>query len=403
MIHVCFCMNDKTGLYSKFVGTTMLSLFDNTTAAVTVHILHDNTLTDDNREKFNYLAGRYGQLVKFYNVEELCADRIEEINTLLPRAVKLRFTIGMYYRFFIPHVLPPDIERVIYLDGDLVVNLDIEKLWRIDLGDKIMGVVPTYFQKINLSPKEDMYEFNSGVLLMDMCALRAEDDNLKESIKIISEDTNYVGNDQEILNHCFQTRTLHLPIKFNRPVKWDRWQKITQIDNKIYHFNGAESIRSFGLNTKDPLNRLWLKYFLRTPWFNIDSIGRLYAEFQKIRSDAKNFALKVSAAVSDKKRAFFVAPDKIESMKKIFSIRDDEEIIPAEDESSLSKLLDAMKTFQGKYVFFITTKIFPKKSFPFKRLTEVGFVQNKDFLKSWELLSVANGEPFDTRPLVKVM
>ena len=73
MIHVCFGLYDKTGSYSKFTGTAMLSLFDNTTSNVTVHILHDNTLTNDNREKFSYVAGRYGQRVKFYNVEKLCA------------------------------------------------------------------------------------------------------------------------------------------------------------------------------------------------------------------------------------------------------------------------------------------------------------------------------------------
>ena len=29
MIHVCYGLNDKTGFYSKFVGTSMLSLFEN--------------------------------------------------------------------------------------------------------------------------------------------------------------------------------------------------------------------------------------------------------------------------------------------------------------------------------------------------------------------------------------
>ena len=30
MIHICFGLYDKTGRYSKFTGTTMLSLFENT-------------------------------------------------------------------------------------------------------------------------------------------------------------------------------------------------------------------------------------------------------------------------------------------------------------------------------------------------------------------------------------
>ena len=83
MIHICFGLYDKTGRYSKFTGTTMLSIFDNTNSEVTVHILHDNTLTQDNRDKFIYLAGRYNQHVKFYNAEELCADKINFIKSNL--------------------------------------------------------------------------------------------------------------------------------------------------------------------------------------------------------------------------------------------------------------------------------------------------------------------------------
>ena len=71
MIHVCFGLYDKTGHYSKFTGTTICSLFDNMTSEVTAHILHDNTLTQDNREKFFALADRYKQRVNFYNVDEL--------------------------------------------------------------------------------------------------------------------------------------------------------------------------------------------------------------------------------------------------------------------------------------------------------------------------------------------
>ena len=90
MIHVCFALHYKTGHYSKFTGTAMLSLFENLSTpprSTTVHILHDNTLTTDNRDKFIYIAGQYNQLVKFYNVEELCVDKIEAINHIVPHAI----------------------------------------------------------------------------------------------------------------------------------------------------------------------------------------------------------------------------------------------------------------------------------------------------------------------------
>ncbi|MBR0061185.1 MAG: hypothetical protein IJP68_06855, partial [Selenomonadaceae bacterium] len=158
--------------------------------------MHDNTLTQDNREKFIYLAGRYGQLVKFYNVEELCADKINEIEKLFPTASKTIFSIAMFYRFFIPELLPKNLEKAIYLDSDIIVNLDIAELWRTELGDKVLGVVPEVFNKVNapaaftlvadgLVKAEDY--FNSGVLLMNLTALRDEAETIKAGMKFIAE------------------------------------------------------------------------------------------------------------------------------------------------------------------------------------------------------------------------
>ena len=96
MIHVCFGLHDKTGRYSKFTGTAMLSLFENviTPRSTTVHILHDNTLTEDNREKFIYLAGRCNQFVEFHNIEKLLKDKLQEYVNLFPAIKDSRVTVA---------------------------------------------------------------------------------------------------------------------------------------------------------------------------------------------------------------------------------------------------------------------------------------------------------------------
>ncbi|MBR1807640.1 MAG: hypothetical protein IJ774_14815, partial [Selenomonadaceae bacterium] len=97
MIHVCFGMHDANGKYSKFVGTTMASIFENTLSEVTIHILHDSTLTDDNRDKFSWLAGRYNQHVKFYNVDELCPDEMKFLRETVDEKNPLLGGVGMFY------------------------------------------------------------------------------------------------------------------------------------------------------------------------------------------------------------------------------------------------------------------------------------------------------------------
>ena len=399
MIHVCFSLYDKTGLFSKFTGTAMLSLFDNTTAPVTVHILHDNTITQDNRDKFIQIAERYGQSVKFYNVEKLCANEIKKINKLLAKAVKTRFSIAMFYRFFIGDVLAPDINKVIYLDSDLIVNLDINELWQIDLGENVLGVVTISSQKLN---QPIVGGFNSGVLSINVPAFKKEKENLNNAIKFFSE-SDKLGVDQEILNYCFAKRSLKLPVKFNRLVKWCRYYKETQTAKMIYHFNSHLSTKGLGFDTNDPFNHLWMNYYIQTPFFDAKVMSRLNDFVVQQNDLLKTQAMEISAIVLGKRRAFFVEPDKIQIIKESFSIRDDELIIPAEDKSSIQKLLDAMKSLQGKYVFFILTKKFLQEKFPIDLLIKEGFVLDRDFVRGWKFLTDKEGMPFNSNKLIQIM
>ena len=408
MIHVCFGLHDESGRYSKFTGTAMLSIFENTNSKVTVHILHDNTLTQDNRDKFNYLAGSYNQLVKFYNVAELCADKIEEINHLFPQAAKTRFSVAMFYKFFIPHVLPPEIKKAIYLDADIIVNLDIKELWQIELGDKILGVVPE--QPMGLSPKwkkvcingyvnaEDY--FNSGVLLMNLQLLREEESLLMEGIRLAGANPqDFYWADQDILNYCFSKKSLKLPPEFNR-LTYFRRNTEKKVGNKIYHYATKWGL---GVNQSDILNRLWMSYFVRTPWFGIDTIGNFFEGAKKIIETVQHSRVRVSSFVSVKTRGFFIEPNRIEEMKKFLWIRDFEPIIPAENESSLEILIDTMKKNKGKYIFFIMMKNFLGKDFPLERLKAEGLKDFQDYLRAWEFLLESQGLPINSFPLIQIM
>ena len=370
--------------------------------SITVHILHDNTLTAENRDKLAYVVERYDQIVKFYNVEELCPEKIAEIKQLCARVVKMRFTIATFYRLFIHHILAPDIDKIIYFDSDIIANLDIKELWEIDLGENVLGVILRRHQKIN-PPEGDNYYFNAGVLLINVPAFRNEEANLKNTLKLMAEKSPSSANDQELLNYYFEKRTLHLPVKFNRLIKWERRQKATNIYEKIYHCSHADSVLGLGLDMSDLFNRLWMSYFIKTPWFDADSIGRIYSEFKKINNSFSEYTLKISATVSNRVRAFYVEPKKLDAMKKHFLIRDDEEVILAENEDSIPKLIESMKASKKKKVFFILTEELMKKKFPFKRLVDEGFVNGKDFVKGWELLSTSRGEPFNTYPFINFM
>ena len=68
MIHVCFPLHDKTGSYSKYEGVAICSLLENTNSEITIHIIHDATVSDDNIEKFHNLITAYGQRLELHRI-----------------------------------------------------------------------------------------------------------------------------------------------------------------------------------------------------------------------------------------------------------------------------------------------------------------------------------------------
>ena len=136
-IEVLYALMDKNGNYSKFAGTSICSLLENTKEKVRVHIFHDGSIRGENKENFEVLVKRYGQELIFYNVRKLLPEVWEEAEKIKEKAVSdERYTEAALYRLLAPQILPESIGRLIYLDSDTLVHIDIKKLWREKLGKK---------------------------------------------------------------------------------------------------------------------------------------------------------------------------------------------------------------------------------------------------------------------------
>ena len=193
--------------------------------------------------------------------------------------------------------------------------------------------------------------------------------------------------DQDVLNYCFSTRILKLPLKFNQSVFWIRQFKETVQKGNIYHYAGTIIGMGLGFDMNDLFNRLWMNYFVKTPFFNAETIINLYETFQhayKEIQDRDNISkIKVSAAMSGKRRAFIILKDELNSLVKNFSVRKDEEIIIVEPTTPPQKLIELIKA-RDEQIFFI---LLPK--FPFEIMTAAGLVEGEDFINGFDFFSEA--------------
>ena len=80
-----------------------------------------------------------------------------------------------YRRFYLARLVP-DVDRLIYLDSDVVVRHDLTELWRQPLEGHPLAAVPHGWAADNETMLEHFPNgyFNDGVLLLDLACWRAQ-------------------------------------------------------------------------------------------------------------------------------------------------------------------------------------------------------------------------------------
>ena len=300
-IEVLYSLTDKRGTYSKLAGVSMCSLLENTERRVRLHLFHDGSVKGESEKKFRQMVSTYGQEIKFYNVQHMAADRLFEAKSIMSEAVSNeRYTEAALYRLMAPQILSKEIGRVIYLDADTLVNVDIGELWQEEIGSCGMAAVferdiLKNYNACGMGAKEeikgllDYWEtlgvkvegfFNSGVLLMDLNIMRQRGDFLLPGLRMLAEsksENNWY--DQNILNFYFAQDASHLPWRYNIVQGMERDFNNSREVKGIYHYLG----HSLKMDENDLRDTLYYDYFLKTPWATGRFLCHFYHEMEKVQ------------------------------------------------------------------------------------------------------------------------
>ena len=269
-IHVTLGFHDSKGTYSQYAGVVMASIFERTKSPVCVHILHDKTLTERNRSLLIETAESYGQNVSFHDV---CAY-IERLGDETTRDFQRNGDIGALFRLAIPETLPLD--KVIYLDCDVVVNMDIRELWDISVEDcSCAGVLESprgrfsatsiRMRLMGCDPKKYI---NSGVLLMNIPRMKEKFDVRQVSLWFARYRYCRKYRDQDLINSCFSGDIKLLEVRFNnhyvnRNEGYRGDINDPYVVDSILH---ASTKKPWASPKGSAVDRLYWRAFLKTPW-----------------------------------------------------------------------------------------------------------------------------------------
>lgn len=238
MIKIVWSIFKKSERVLIQLHSSIVSVLENTKEALEIHILCDENLTSKDRTELKeFIEKKYGQVIYFHDIQ----FDFSKVN------FPMSHTKGTYYRLFISDYIGQS-GKLIYLDYDVYVNLDINELWETELEDRSIGVVidgialmknPSnkiinYFSTRNIDIRQ---YFNAGVMLINLEKWNSAE--IVKQAKLFYEKHPYCRFvDQDFLNNYFRGKVKFLPEKFNiMDIYSHNTEEITEM-NGIFHFCG---------------------------------------------------------------------------------------------------------------------------------------------------------------------
>lgn len=212
------------------------------------------------------------------------------------------YPLIIHMRMFIPYFIPPEYEKVIYMDVDMVVNDDISNLWQTDMGEfTIAAVSDVRIREFGNNQAVQNYKqlgfdartkyFNTGILLMNTSTWR-EQDLTSKVFKCIEKNRKFANYpDQYGLNVVFANNWLELDTKWSwSAAEWNP-------DASLIHFIWRKPIYKTYRYEKRYQEMLF-QYLKLTHWKDFTPIS----ESERIIKKALNKLLKLPLLFHEKLR-----------------------------------------------------------------------------------------------------
>ena len=254
---------------------------------IVFHVIVDDSVSYKDKSKISKVLG-FNHKIHYYNVN------VSSLNIKLP-VVAERFPVSIYYRLLMTRFLPQSIDKILYMDADIIVRGRLDDLWKINLNGKAFGAVlnqsnaNNYWERLNYD--KNLGYINSGVLLVNLKYWR-EAHVTERFLKYIKDNSNVlIYPDQDVLNSVLKGERILLHERYNLQEaflkkKWNDMavknskQMEEAIDNPcVVHYTG---IKPWQLGCNHPLKKLYYFYKEQTSWkYNLSMEIRIFLNIKK--------------------------------------------------------------------------------------------------------------------------
>jgi lipopolysaccharide biosynthesis glycosyltransferase len=222
-------------------------------------------------------------------------------------------SLATYIRLFLPSILPQNIDKILYIDGDVICTDSIQDLWETPLANYAAAAVPDMrsndiriLNRLSL-PKDSDY-FNAGIMLINLKWWRENDIQNKTLHYIANNKDICQYHDQDALNVLLHGQIAELPIRYNLQehffeplenqfISRSHFEELqTALFNpSLIHYTGFR--KPWHRECVNPLKSVWLFFYNKTEWRNT-KLGFRHKGFRlfkyRLREKIANYGLMTS-------------------------------------------------------------------------------------------------------------
>ncbi|MDJ0692051.1 MAG: glycosyltransferase family 8 protein [Xenococcaceae cyanobacterium MO_188.B32] len=226
-MNLLFCFDDK---YEQHFIVALTSVLLNNRIPIKVYLI-TNHISSQLKQTLDKLIESYEIDIHINFIDEKYIGDLK---------VSHHASLANYFRLFVDNLLPTEIDKILYLDSDLVVNGSLEGLYNLNIEQYYIAARGgiTRNQKKRLDLQSDYY-FSSGVMLINLQSWRKNKIG-QQAIEFVKNNPNKIKLwDQDALNKIIDGNFLLLDKKWNSLV--DLYEGMSEVNDKsiIIHFVGS--------------------------------------------------------------------------------------------------------------------------------------------------------------------
>lgn len=258
-------------------GIMLESLFTNNEGEdIQVYSINDEDVTEDDIKDLDDIAKKHHTQKIIYRTFT------EDIFNIFPNLGMNHVNRTSYYRLFAATLLPKEVIKILYIDGDIIISDNIKNLWETDVeGIAVAGVMNQSqsfdnYNRLHYSSK--LGYINGGVLLINLSYWREQQVECRFIDFIHNFPERIKWHDQDVLNYVLRREKRLLPLKYNVQHKFyykseyrmmDYWILESEIldaqkNPVVLHFTGDE--KPWQIGCQHPRVKVFLYYKKKTKW-----------------------------------------------------------------------------------------------------------------------------------------